>query len=297
MTISSREQKLNSRLHFLLLQIFSVFGLSGTQPVWAVPLPVFSTFDTDTIGQTPSLGGLNQPSSIFLQGSNSPSVLVGANANGISSQSIDAEFVDSSMGITNVAMAVYSFSTVNDGILRIESTVSLNQVENVDIAQTVNSTNAVVLRVTANALGQLEIGAVPIGLYSPDTPVRFRLDVNLDSFSWQATVDSELDGFSDNPTITGNQFTNDFTNGLPFNVASAYFGALEGTTPPTGLTYLVAQDNIAIDAIPSSTPIPEPNTLILLIGGLLPIRLWLSATNKANKRRTLAGCCRADHYL
>jgi hypothetical protein len=223
------------------------------QTISAGQLPALLTFDDDTPGSPPATGGPNQPTSIFI--SSTETVLVQSSALGITSQPVVLDD-GGSQGFVGFS---YSFPPLQK--VRIEATVSMNRLFDGAFFDTAAETFAAVTRLHATSDGDIlaratgAIGTWPdIGNYAPDQPFRFRQDIDLTAGAWSFVLDDELNGFDDDPVLTGLPFINDL--GVIPNVA-AIFPGLIVSIDSVGQT-VVAFDDILI--------VPEPATLVLSAG-------------------------------
>ncbi len=214
-------------------------GLAGPGVATAQWGPIFSTFDDDTVGLPPALGGSNQPSVIINGG-----VLVEASANGIATQPlvIDDDFCDP----TYFGGVYYNLPTpVTSGTLRVEATVAFNQ-----LTDSVFFDTAVSTQVTSATRLYIEPGGtivdafdVVIDSYSPDTPIRFRADIDMDTKTWACTIDNDLDGFANDQVVSGLQFVN--APGIIPQIGSALFALYAGSAACAD-SRVVAYDDILI---------------------------------------------------
>lgn len=207
-------------------------------------LPCTSTFDTDTLAMPPTLGVPNAPTSIYKHDGAEPDPLVVASSLGIATRPVEFAIpADAPM----TAMLLYDFEPNVPTLVRAEATVSLSQ-----------HTHAIVMRSWMNSVG-LVLGDIiftddgkifghgaQLGLYAPGAPVRIRMDVNIITGRYSARVDDELNGFADDPLITGLTFSNDPS--LVTNVGGIGVGYIRSTAGPAAT---LAVDDVLIMEIPS----------------------------------------------
>jgi hypothetical protein len=106
------------------------------------------------------------------------------------------------------AGALYDFPPVTTGVVRFETQMSFSDLSEGTIFQTATS-GFVWSRLLALPDGTIaaqtpsgQNGPV-IGPYSPGSPLAIRMDLDLDAFTWSASVDDELDGFANDPVVSG----------------------------------------------------------------------------------------------
>ena len=165
---------------------------------------ISSNFDADTPGSPPATGGPDEPSGVINGG-----VLVQAVSNGISTQPLEVD--DGSCNQGYFGGVYYTLPTaVTAGGLRVEATVAINQLTDGVIFDTwisFMSTSVVRLRIISNGTIADQFGTV-VSSYAANTPLRFRADIDMASMSWACTIDDELNGFSDDPVVSGLPFVN-----------------------------------------------------------------------------------------
>jgi hypothetical protein len=186
----------------IFLALFCISAGAGAQD-----FTIFSTFSGDTPGAPPMTGGPDQPTTIINGG-----VLVKTNANGISSQPLEVSDGDCSASSFYFGGVTYDLpAPVEDGVLRIEATVAVNQLTTGIFFDTdTEAYGPGIARLQLNGLGQItdNVGTV-LGDYTANTPLRFRADIDMASKTWACTIDDELNGFEDDMVMAGLAFTND----------------------------------------------------------------------------------------
>ncbi len=60
-----------------------------------------------------------------------------------------------------------------------------------------------------NTNGYIYGGGQNIGTYQANNPFRIRMYVDMDTKTWSAVIDNEMDGFDDDVVVTGLDFSND----------------------------------------------------------------------------------------
>ena len=162
-----------------------------------------SNFDEDVADQQPATGGANQPTSLTIPSAGS--ILVRTSANGIDSQPV--ELYDG--GSTDYVSVNYSFGPVTSGMLRVEATVSFDTLVSGYFLQTAVP-SAVATRLGMASDGRItDYGSSTLGQYAANTPFRVRMDIDLDTKTWAAAVDDEMDGFANDPVTEDLEFLND----------------------------------------------------------------------------------------
>ncbi len=104
----------------VLVLAFWTLGLLTNDVAFAVSLPVFTTFDDDTVGEPPILNGDHQPS--FLLIPETGSILVRVSACGIGTKPVEI-FANSAGDYGGIH---YTFFPVIDETLRVETTVAFD---------------------------------------------------------------------------------------------------------------------------------------------------------------------------
>lgn len=204
-------------------------------------------FDDDVPGQIPTIGGASQPAG-FHPPRGTTTVLVQEEANGISTQPLAV-----TLAASGLAGAYYEFPLVTDGTLRVEATIALSRTDLLlsSFFQTgVTPSDIVVTRVRMNVGGEIIAGRTPIGTIEPATPFRLRVDVDLDSQTWSASLDDELDGFENDPVFSSLSFLN-----LPSEIPGV--GSVS-------LDLLGASLSASFDDILIRTLVPEPHAMALV---------------------------------
>jgi hypothetical protein len=212
--------------------------LLGPGGASAQNLSISSTFDTDTAGLPPTTGGSDQPTEIINDG-----VLVQASANGIATQPLEVADGDCSSTPYYFGGVSYELSSpVTGGVLRIEATVAANQITTGVFFDTSSDPyGGSVARLNFSNLGTIvDYFGVVLANYSANTPFRIRVDVDMNSKTWDCTIDDELNGFEDDPVTSGLAFVTDPV--LVTQVGKVYL-ALFGShntftcTPPRAVAY------------------------------------------------------------
>ncbi len=271
-------------------QIFSwsmaltlILCFTWTSPqVHAASLPALIDFDSDDPDSAPTIGGVDQPTSLFT--SPGTSVLVQSNSNGIDTQPV--ELNDNGTGdFINVG---YGFSPpVSSDILRVEATVSFNRLFDGFFLQTgVTETLAVVNRLIARSNGEIQAEnertsdpRTILGDYSPNQPFRVRMDIDIVSGFWSFALDDEMNGFSDDLIITDLEFVNDISV-LP-HVGAVNASLSVFPTLPLGIPTTVAYDDISISIVTDLEvivtidikPSSYPNSINLKSKGKVPVAI------------------------
>lgn len=241
-------------------------------------------FNEDTPGQPPATGGPGQPS--YLVSQSGTSILVQASANGITTQPV----VLTVQGADPFADVHTRFDPVSEGIVRVEATVSFDRLEDGYFLQTTagSGTNptAVVTRLITRDFGEIQdhVSRTRIGTYLPNEPFRIRVDIDMSANTWSATVDNELNGFEDDPTISGLPFQN------PVNVLPTVGGVSASlnlfptlSVAPTSVAYddirvLVPITTVLVDIKPGS----YPNSINPRSRGRLPVAILTTDTFDAS---------------
>jgi hypothetical protein len=168
---------------------------------------IFGTFDADTPGSLPAIGGPDQPTG-FLNGG--IGVLVQTSSSGIATQPLEVADGTCSNSPFYFGGVYYNLpAAVTGGVLRIEATVAANQLTNGVFFDTLDLGAAVArLRFQDNGTIVDQFGVV-LSSYAANTPVRFRADIDMDAKTWAGTIDDELNGFGDDPVVSGLAFVND----------------------------------------------------------------------------------------
>lgn len=184
------------------LALLGCAGESINEPVVVV------NFDRDMPGQPPATGGDGQPSGLIVRDGSSVDVL--SEANGITSQPVVLK-----VPAENVfAGVVTRFEPVTAGVVRIEVTVAFDRFFDglfLDTsAETGASPSAIVSRLIVTADGEVQDDKTrtTVGRYVPDRPLRVRMDIDMTTKSWAASIDRELNGFGDDSTVSGLPFDN-----------------------------------------------------------------------------------------
>ena len=200
-------------------------------------------FNGDTPGQPPATGGPNQPTNFFVNGGGS--VLVQSGANGINTQPM---VVSQDLPFDFAGVNV-DFSPITSGLVRIEATASFGRLTFAGFLATTDLSNGdEVTSLVATSTGDIEseLSNAVIGSYTPNQPFRVRIDIDMSAKTWSASVDNELNGFADDPVVSGLPFANvpnlisavgeltaylDVEDGL--GTASVAFDDLTVSTPST----------------------------------------------------------------
>jgi hypothetical protein len=230
-------------------------------------------FNSDTPGQPPATGGPNQPTSYFTIGGGS--VLVQSSANGITTQPVvvSQDFAFAFAGLNA------DFAQVTSGLVRIEATVGLSRLTfSRFLATTDRSNGDEVTSLVATSTGDIqeEFSHTPVGSYSPNQAFRIRMDIDMSTKTWSASVDNELNGFADDPVVSGLRFA---------NVPSLISGVGE-LTP-----YLQVQDglgsaSVAFDDLTVSTPATPADLLAELQTAVTGVGPGTSLADKVTLAQT-----------
>jgi hypothetical protein len=200
---------------------------------------VFSAFYEDTPGLPPETGGWNQPTAIVNGG-----VLVQATANGIATQPLEVD--DGDCNPAYFGGVSYTLpAPVTAGVLRLEATVSFNQLtDGTFFDTTVSGTSTSISRLAIEDDGTIvDRWGVVLETYAANTPLRIRADIDMNSKTWACTIDDELDGFDNDQVVPGLQFVNDPS--LINQIGAALFTLYGSFDACTG-SRIVAYDDILI---------------------------------------------------
>ena len=252
----------------------SLLVLAGA-PAIAGPLTVVD-FNGDLPGLPPSTGGPNQPT--FLQVSAGTSILVQSSANGIPTQPA----VLTADAPSEFASMFVNFAPIASGVLHVESLVSFNRfIDAFFLQSAVTGSLGVVTRLDALFDGRIvdDNSRTTIGFYVPNAPFVVSMDIDMSSKTWSAAIDNELNGFLDDPIVSG----------LPFENPPAVLPSV-GTVvasldifPTFFLGGSVAYDDIKV----SRASVPQPTTLFLLGAGIAVLggAGWGLSGSAASKKR------------
>ena len=245
-----------SKSVFMLLIGFLHLGFLHVGNCYAGTLPACITFDGDTVGTAPSTGGTNQPSALDITGDGS--ITVESSSNGMNTKPV----VLCAPGGEYLSVNYYFEPVAASGIVRVEATVSIDSYLSGYFLQTSVPT-AVFSRFGISCDGTInDYAGTVVGTYTPNAPFRVRMDVDLDSMLWAATIDNETDGFGNDVTFENLAFCNDHSVLPELGAVHASLNAF-GTQESTTLAY----DDISI------TMVPEPATLFLFsLGSVLAKR-------------------------
>jgi len=211
--------------------------------VSAQTFTIVSNFDGDTPGSPPAVGGVNQPTGIMNGG-----VLVQATANGVTTQPVTAD--DGSCNQNYVGGVYFDLpAPVTIGGLRVEVTFAANQLTDGVVLDTgISYLSASIARMSIENDGTItdHFGTV-LSSYAPDTPVRLRADLDMSSQTWAATIDDELNGFADDPVVSGLPFVN--PPSVITHIGVVYLALFGSFSSCTG-SRIVAYDDVLIFDIP-----------------------------------------------
>ena len=228
--------RINGTVHvavLLLALATSTLAVAGT-------LPVLISFDGDTIGATPSLGGPNQPSALEQNG---VSIRVESSAFGITTKPV----VLRGTAWYDYGSVIYTFPNTQE--LRVEATFSADRLFDGYILETAVPT-AILTRLillsdgNVYAENQSQTNRPLLGKYAPNQPFRVRIDIDVVTQTWAFTLDGEMNGFADNPTIQGLHFVNS-PQVIP-SVGSVYASLNIFPTAQSALGAAVAYDDIYV---------------------------------------------------
>jgi len=267
------------RLTFALLAA----GLCLLIPMVASAAGLVSiNFNGDAPSLPPATGGPGQPTALWFLGGGS--VLVQSAANGISTKPVvvSEDFPFAAAGLNA------DFTKVTSGHVRIEATVGFSRLTYARFLATTDPSNGdEVTSLVATPSGDIqeEFSHTVVGSYSPDQPFRIGIDIDMSSKTWSAAVDNELNGFADDPVISG----------LPLaNVPSLISGVGE-LTP-----YLQVQDglgsaSVAFDDLTVSTPENAAEQLVDLYKAVVGVGPGTSLADKVKQAQNyLAANDKAD---
>ncbi len=168
---------------------------------------IFSTFDADTADSPPTTGGPDQPTGFLSAG---VGVLVRASSSGIATQPL--EVADNTCSNTPFYFGGVYYdlpAVVTGSVLRVEATVAANQLTSGVFFDTLDGGSAVA-RLSFRETGIIvDHFNVELSSYVANTPFRFRADIDMDAKTWACTIDDELNGFGDDPVVSGLAFVND----------------------------------------------------------------------------------------
>jgi hypothetical protein len=184
--------------------LFCTFVSAGAQD-----FTIFSTFDADTPGSPPAIGGSDQPTGILNTG---VGVLVQSSANGIATQPLEVADSDCSASSFYFGGVYYDLpAPITGGVLRIEATVAANQLTTGVFFDTgTDPYGPSVARLYFDNLGSIhDQHGVVVASYAANTPFRLRADIDMDTKTWACTIDDELNGFDDDSVTPGLAFVND----------------------------------------------------------------------------------------
>ena len=217
--------------------------------IGSAPDLVNINFDNDTPGQPPSTGGPGQPTSIF--SFFGTSVRVQASANGIATQPV----VLTAQGAVQFAGVSAGFAPVAADVVRVEATVSFDRVADGWFLDTTAGSGpvlgALVTRLRMTEFGEIQddVTRTRVGTYSPNQPLRVRVDIDMSAREWAASIDNEFDGFQDDPVVSGLPFVNG--PAVTPTVGSVLAGLLVLSGGPTAVAY----DDIRAFVLPSVVPV------------------------------------------
>ncbi len=192
----------------LLLVALMALGSALAPDVACGDLPIYCTFDPDPVGAPPGVGGANQPAELVTPPHGS--LLVRAAANGIDTQPCEIRVpVSGEYGSIS-----FSFSPIAAEVLRVETTVSMNRRATAYLMQTSASNGAVATALSVGPDGSIlgDWSGTVVGSYQADSPFRIRMDIDMNAKTFAATVDEEMNGFSDDQVFEGLTFREDPAN-------------------------------------------------------------------------------------
>jgi hypothetical protein len=164
---------------------------------------LFSTFNGDTVDSLPQLGGANQPVSLII--GPSCSILVRSSANGVSTQPVEI----SDPGTNAYSAVNYQFNQIDTGIIGVEATVSFSRLMGGYFLQTATNNNAVITRLSIGSDGRIYgYGSYTLGYCQANRPFRVRMLIDIVAQTWSAVMDDEMNGFDDDPVVSGIPFSN-----------------------------------------------------------------------------------------
>jgi hypothetical protein len=205
-----------------------------------VPLPCYTTFNNDTVGQPPSVGGPDKPS--YFGGTGS--VTVQATALGINTKPIVLEAAPN-----QYAYVSWFFEPIVNSILRFEATISISgSFGNFYTMSLAGDLGQFVDIYSKNGTLLMRPTFQEVGTYVPGVPFRARIDADPQNQQSYVTIDNELNGFWDEPTILVTGST------AAVNILSAGFSV----NPEMSYSGQIAWDDISLSIV------PEPSTLIIL---------------------------------
>jgi hypothetical protein len=196
-------------------------------------LPVLATFTQDTVGALPASGGLNEPT-VAPAVPAGTSILVKSESCGLKTQV--AEFKNNTNATASLTSSLtYGFDSLWTGTLRIEATVSFDALAASIFFQTLDPFNAMVTRLSTTTGGLIiDNENVTVGSYAANTPMRIRMDIDLQAQTWTYTQDEELNGFADDKTVTGRPYDTTAVTQINRFQAMLYTAA---ASPVTTLAY------------------------------------------------------------
>jgi hypothetical protein len=269
-----------------------VVALSLTSAILLATLPagatnggtelVYVDFDNDTPGQPPSTGGPGQPT--FLDSQSGTSILVQTSANGIATQPV----VLTAQGAGQFAGVITLFDLVSEGVVRVEATVAFDRLADGFFLQTTAESGpfplAVVTRLITTDFGEIQddVTRTPVGIYAPNQPFRIRMDIDMSAKIWSVAVDSEMNGFDDDPVVSNLPFRNP-VDVLPtvggIWVSLSLFSTL--SVAPTAVAYddirvLLPAMTVAVDI--DIKPGSFPNSINPRSRGKIPVAILTTDT-------------------
>jgi len=130
------------------------------------------------------------------------------------------------------------------------------------------------LRMTASGEIQDDVTRIRVGNYSPNQPFRVRVDIDMSTHESSASIDNELNGFQDDPVVTGLPFVN--TPAVTPTVGVILPGLLVVSGGPTAIAYddiraFVLSSTLAVDV--DVKPGSFPNSLNPQSKGVIPVAI------------------------
>lgn len=213
-----------------------VVAISAATAAFAVSVPFRSTFNLDTVGMPPTLGGPYQPT--LMVSPEGSVITVVADSLGLSDQPAELHTPD---GWPPPYLRWNLVPAVTELGVDISFRVSLGQLYSGHFFQASVQDGSIPVRLHATASGLLQLndgcGAIDVGAYSPGVPINVIVRWAPPDAVW-LIVDGENDGFENNTPFAT-------TSCNPGNLAHLWVFAGGGTDPVT-----VALDDLVVGWLP-----------------------------------------------
>jgi hypothetical protein len=168
-------------------------------------------------------------------------------------------------------------AVVTNGTLRVDATVSFSRLLDGFFLQSTASGAVVVSRLDAFSDGTIrdDESRTVVGNYVAQQPFRIRMDVDMTAKTWSVTVDNELNGFADDPTV-GN---------LPFENPIALIPDVQTVDQSLDIFPTIALGgSIAYDDVDVSAAISDTTPPVITV----PANITVAATSQAGTTVTFA---------